>query len=327
MRRRELIELLGASVGAFPLPSAAETPIARVAVLRELPLTNPLVAQSWQIFVEELQKSGWVEGHNVEFIHRAAEGRSERYPELAAELVAIEPSVILTVGSATTEAVRQRTKTIPIVMGGVGDPVGAGFVASLARPGGNITGVSDQLSETAAKLLQIAKELRPNASRIALFWRADSPGSLIGKQNLEAAAPGLALTVEATSVTTDAELDAALSAMALALPDAFVVHTTLPLVLRSREIADFATEHRLPTLANNPAMVRAGLLLSLAPRGADLTRRAAAIVVKILKGAKPADIPVEQPTTFEMVLNLKTAKALGLSVPQLLLMQADEVIE
>jgi putative ABC transport system substrate-binding protein len=327
MRRRELIELLGASLVAIPLPSAAETPIARVAILREPPLTNPLVAQSWQIFVEELQKSGWVEGHNVEFIHRAAEGRAERYPELAAELVGLGPSVILTVGSATTEAVRQRTKTIPIVMIGVGDPVGAGFVASLARPNGNITGVSDQLPDTAAKLLQIAKELRPNASRIAVFWRADNPSSRIGKQNLEATAPGLALTVEATSITTDAELDAALSAMALALPDAFVVHTTPPLTLRSREIADFATEHRLPTLANSPAMVRAGMLMSLGPRGADMTRRAAAIVVKILNGVKPAEIPVEQPTRFEMVLNLKTAKALGLTVPPYLLAEADEIIE
>jgi putative ABC transport system substrate-binding protein len=327
MRRRDVIELLGASLAAFPLSSAAETPIARVAVLRESPQTDPVVARSWQIFAEELQKSGWIEGRNVEFIHRAAEGRAERYPELAAELVALKPSVILTVGSATTEAVRQRTKTIPIVMLGVGDPVGAGFVANLARPGGNITGVSDQLPDTAAKLLQIAKELRPNASRIALFWRADSPGSLIGKQNLEAAAPGLGLTVEATSITTDAELDAALSAMALAPPDAFVVHTTQPLVMRSREIAYFATERRLPTLANNPAMARAGLLVSLAPRGADLTRRAAAIVVKILNGAPPADIPVEQPTVFELVINLKTAKTLGLTVPPYLLAGADEVIE
>jgi putative ABC transport system substrate-binding protein len=327
IRRRELIRLLGASLVAFPCPAEAETPIARVAVLREFPPSNPQVAQSWQIFVEELQKSGWIEGRNVEFIHRAAEGRTERYRELADELVAIKPSVIITVGSATTEAVRQKTQTIPIVMIGVGDPVGAGFIGSLARPGGNITGVSDQLPDTIGKLLQIAKELRPSTSRVAFFWRPDNPATRIGKQNIEAAAPRLALTVEANSVTTDAELDAALSAMALAPPDALVVPPIPPMSVRIREIADFAIEHRLPTLANNPTMVRAGLLISLAPPVADVIRRAAALVAKILNGTKPADIPVEQPTSFELVINLKTAKALGLTVPPSILARADEVIE
>jgi putative ABC transport system substrate-binding protein len=170
MKRRELMMgLVGASLIALPLSSLAEQAMARVAILREFPLTNAQVAEAWQIFIEELQKSGWIEGHNVVFDHRAVEGRAERYPELAAELVALAPSVILTVGSATTEAVRQKTKTIPIVMIGVADPVGSGFVASLARPGGNITGVSDQLTDTVGKLLQIAKELRPSASRVAFF--------------------------------------------------------------------------------------------------------------------------------------------------------------
>jgi putative ABC transport system substrate-binding protein len=327
MRRRELIRLLGASLVAFSRPSDAETPIARVAVLREFPLTNPQVAQSWQTFVEELQKSGWIEHRNVEFIHRAAEGRIERYRNLADELVALKPNVIITVGSATTEAVRQKTQTIPIVMIGVGDPLGAGFVASLARPGGNITGVSDQLPDTIGKLLQIAKELRPNTSRVAFFWRPDNPATRIGKQNFEAAASELSLIVEANSVTTDAELDAALSAMALAPPDALVVPPIPPMSLRIREIADFAIKHRLPTLANNPTMVRAGLLISLAPPGAAMTRRAAATVAKILNGAKPADIPVEQPTSFELVVNLRTANALGLTIPPLILVRADEVIE
>ena len=320
--------LFGANfVVAFCFPAAAETPIASVAVLREFPLTNPQVAQSWQIFIEELQKSGWIEGRNVEFIHRDAEGRAERYRDIAAELVALKPSVIITVGSATTEAVRQKTQTIPIVMIGVGDPVGVGFVASLARPGGNITGVSDQLPDIGGKLLQIAKELRPNASRVAFFWRPDNPATRIGKQNFEAAASTLGLSTEANSVTTDAELDAALSAMALTPPDALAVPPIPPMSLRVREIADFAIEHQLPTLAYNPAMVRAGLLISLSPRSADLTRQAAAIVVKILNGAKPADIPVEQPTTFELVINLKIAKALGLTIPSLVLARADEVIE
>ena len=188
-------------------------------------------------------------------------------------------------------------------------------------------GVSDQLPDTLGKLLQIAKELRPSTSRVAFFWRADNPATLIGKQNIEAAAAGLGLAAEATSVTTVSELDAALSAMALAPPDVLFVPPIPPILLRTREIADFAIEHRLLTLAGNPATVRAGVLISLAPRGADLIRRAAAIVAKILNGAKPADIPVEQPTVFELVVNLKTAKALGLTVTPSILARADEVIE
>ena len=327
MRRRELIRLLGTSLVALPLPSAAETPIAHVAILRELPLTNPQIAQAWQIFLEELQKSGWIEGRNVEFIHRATEGRAERYRQLAAEIVALKPTVIVTINSECTQAVHDETKTIPIVMIGPGDPIGAGFIASLARPGGNITGVSSQLGDTLGKQLQIIKELLPSASRIAFFWRPDNAGSRLFKRDLETAAPGFGLAIEATAVTTDAELDAALSAIASSHPDVLMVNPNPPAASRTREIAAFAIEHKLLTYTVVSAMVRAGLLISLSPRGADMTRRAAAIVAKILSGAKPADIPVEQPTTFELVVNLKTAKALGLTVPPLLLATADEVIE
>ena len=326
MRRRELIGLLCASLVAFPLSAAADTPVARVAVLRELPLTNPQVAQTWQIFIEELQKNGWTEGHNVVFDHRAGGGRAELYREIAAELVALKPTVIITTNSGATEAVHEMTKTIPIVMLGPGDPVGSGFIASLARPGGNVTGVSSQLNETNGKVLQIITELRPDASRIALFWRPN-PGSRLGKQVLEALAHDLGLTVEPTIVTTDAELDAAISTLASNRPDALIVYPNPPATLRAREIAAFAIEHRLLTSAANSAMVHAGLLFSLAPRAADMTRHAAAIVIKILNGTKPADIPVEQPTTFELVVNLKTANALGLTVPPSILARADEVIE
>jgi putative ABC transport system substrate-binding protein len=327
MRRRELIGLLGTSLVARPLSSAAETPIAHVAVLKELPLTNPQIAQAWQIFLEELQKSGWIEGRNVEFIHWATEGRPERSRELAAELVALKPTVIITINSECTQAVHDETKTIPIVMIGPGDPIGAGFIASLARPGGYITGVSSQLGDTLEKQLQIIKELLPSASCMAFFWRPENPGSRLFKQDLETAAPKFGLAIEATAVTTDAELDAALSAIASNRPDVLMVNPNPPAASRSREIAAFAIEHRLLTFAVNPTMVRAGLLISLAPRGADMSRRAAAIVAKILSGAKPAEIPVEQPTTFELVVNLNTAKALGVTMPPNLLARADTVIE
>jgi ABC-type uncharacterized transport system substrate-binding protein len=301
--------------------------MARVAVLRELPLSNRQVAKAWHIFTQALAQSGWIEGRNVVFEHRAAEGRTERYPELAAELVGLAPSLIITVGSEATEALRERTTAIPIVMIGPGDPVGAGFVASLARPGGNITGVSSQLNDLASKELQIVKELRPSASRVLFFWRPDNPSERLAKRNLLSAAKGFGLSIEATPVTTDAELDAALSGFAQAPPDALVITAAPPAALRGRDIASFAIEHGMLTFGTYPSMARAGLLFSFGPRADEMSRRAATIVAKILNGAKPADIPVEQPTAFELVINLKTAKALGLTVPPSLLAQADEVIE
>jgi putative ABC transport system substrate-binding protein len=327
MRRRELIALLGASALAFPQAAAAEAPIARVAVLRDLPLANPEIARLWQIFADALAKRGWSEGRNVAFEHRAGEGHAERYRDFAAALVALKPALIITINSEATAAVAAQTKAIPIVMIGPGDPVRAGLVASLARPGGNITGVSSQLNDVSGKVLQLIRELRPEASRVALFWRADNPGSIIGKQDFETAARDLGVAVEPMLVTNDAQLESALSMLAAEQPDALVVPPMPPLVWHTGEIADFAIAHSLPTFAFSPAMVRAGLLMSLGPRGDEMVRRAAAIVAKVLDGTRPADIPVEQPTNFALTLNLKTAKALGLAVPPLLLAQADEVIE
>ena len=326
-RRRELIGLIAAILAAAALPSAAEPPMVRVAILREAPLTDPAVAHGWRIFVEELEKNGWREGRNIVFDQRDAAGNGELYAKFASELVALEPSVIVTIGSATTAAVRQQTKTISIVMIGPGDPVGSGFVASLAHPGGNITGVSSQLAELSGKALQFIKELRPSASRVVFFWRPDNPAEVLSKRNYEAVAPSVGLTVEGMPVTTDRELDAALSVMAAAPPDALMITTIPPARLRTREIAAFAIEHRMLTLAPHPAMVHDGLLLSIGPRGDELSRRAAAIVAKILNGAKPPEIPVEQPTAIGIAVNLKTAKAIGLVLPPTLLVRADEVIE
>ena len=312
---------------SFPLPSAAETAAARVAILRALPLTNPQVARSWQIFVEALAQSGWIDGRNIVFDHRATEGRTERYRELAAELVALKPTVIITIDSEATEAVRARTKTIPILMIGPGDPVRTGLIESLARPGANITGVSSQLNDIDAKVLQIIKELRPGATRVAFFWRPDNPAQRLGKQDFEAAAHDLGLTIDPIVVATIEQLDAALTSIGATRPDALVVPPGAPFVWRSDEIAAFAVAQRLLTFAFNPAMVRAGLLFSLALRGDEMTSRAAAILAKLLNGTQPADIPVEQPTRFDLLINLKTAKALDLTVPLSLLGRADEVIE
>ena len=328
MNRRQLIELVGVSLVIVPLPTVAQAPLlARIGVLSELPPTNPPTASGRQIFSEVLQQNGWIEGRNLVFIDRVVEGHRERYPVFANELIALNPNVIVTIGSETTATVRDRTSTIPIVMIGPGDPVGAGFVASLARPGGNITGVSSQLNDINAKKLQIVKELRPNASRVAIFWCPDNASERLAKPNLEAAAQGFGLTIEAIPVTADAELETALSALSKAPPDALMVSAQPPATLHGEEIAAFAIEHGVLTVAPYPRMVQAGLLMSFGPHGEEMTRRAAEITVKILNGTKPADIPVEQPTTFDMVLNLKTAKALGLTVPAALLARVDEVIE
>jgi len=203
MRRRELVELLCAGLIALPLSSVAETPMARVAVLRELPLSNSQVAQGWQIFVDALAKSGWIEGRNVEFIHRATGGRAGRYRELAAELVALNPNVVVTINSEATKAAREKTQDYPDRHARPRRPCRSGVHRKFCPPGGNITGVSSQLGDTVGKQLQIIKELRPNALRIAIFWRPDNPGSQLGKQGLEAAARGLGLAVEPTIVTTE----------------------------------------------------------------------------------------------------------------------------
>jgi len=328
MKRRQLIELVGAGLIALPLPAAGQAPpLARIAVLSELPLKNPVAASSRQIFSNVLQQNGWIEGRNLVFIDRPVEGRRERYPVFADELIALNPNVIVTIGSEATAAARDRTSTIPIVMIGPGDPVGAGFVSRLARPGGNVTGVSSQLNDLLAKKLQIVKELRPSASLVAMIWRPDNEAERLAKPILEAAAQGLGLTIEAIPVTTDAELAAALSALSKVPPDALIVSAAPPATLHGQQIAAFAIEHRVLTVAPYPHMVQAGLLMSFGPHGEEMTRRAAAITVKILNGTKPAGIPVEQPTAFDMVLNLKTAKALGLTVPAALLARVDEVIE
>jgi putative ABC transport system substrate-binding protein len=217
-------------------------------------------------------------------------------------LVALAPHVIVTVGSETTAAVQAKTNTVPIVMIGPGDPVGAGFVASLARPGGNITGVSSQLNDINGKKLQIVREFLPGGKHVAFFFRSDNRSESLARQPLVSAAKALGLIAEAVPVTTNSELDAALSALARARPDALLLSAQPPATLRTRDIAAFAVAHHIITIAPYPPMVRAGLLLSLGPNGDEMIRRAAAIVVKILNGARPADIPVEQPTEFHLAL-------------------------
>jgi putative tryptophan/tyrosine transport system substrate-binding protein len=285
------------------------------------------IAPQWQAFVEALRERGWDEGRNVAFDLRATEGIGERYAQLAAELVALRPDVIIAPTSQATQATRQQTNKIPIIMIAPSDPLGAGFISSLARPGGNITGLTNQLGDTTEKQLQTLKELRPGLSRIALLWNPDDPGSRLAANAQFASGPKQGLTVESIPIKVREDLDAALAALARNPPEALLVHIT-PILQQHREvIVAFALQQHLPSFTQSAVMVRDGLLVSYAPDPVALWRRAADFVDRILKGANPAEMPVEQPTKFWFVINLKTARAIGLDVPPLLLAQADELIE
>jgi putative ABC transport system substrate-binding protein len=321
MRRREVVAVLVAA--SIARTSLAQSPVARVAVL------DPTAG--WQAFVDALRERGWAEGRNLAFDVRSTEGRAERYRELAGELVALQPDLIIASSSQAIQAVREKTDTIPIVMVGPADPVGSGFVASLAQPGGNATGLSLQIVDIAGKALQLLTQARPGISRIGLFWVPDNPGSRLEKEALVAIAPRLGVTLEPVAINAPEDVDAALAMVARSRPDALFI-SGAPLMGGHRQqilqhIIALALDHRLPASATSTEWARDGLLMSYAPDRVDMWRRAADYVDRILKGAKPADLPVQQPTKFEFVINLKTARAIGLELPPLFVARADEVID
>ncbi len=279
-------------------------------------------------FRQGLRELGYVEGQNLVIEYRGAEGRDERLPDLAAELVRLHVDVLVAVGPIATRAAQHATRTLPIVMTGTADPVGAGFVASLARPGGNITGVSLLMAELPGKRLELLKETVPQSTRVAVLANPDNPVYKLYLNNLTVAARALGLHLHVVEVHSADELDPAFAAVTRAGADALMVLSDPVLMdnLRGR-VADLAATHRLPAMYNWKMYVEAGGLMSYGPSLPERHRRAATYVDKLLKGANPADLPVEQPTKFELVINLKTAKALGLTVPPTILFQADEVIQ
>jgi putative ABC transport system substrate-binding protein len=283
----------------------------------------------WEAFRQGLRELGYVEGQNLVIEYRYAEGRDDRLADLAAELVRLKVDVIVAVaGAAATRAVQHATRTIPIVMAGGIDPVGDGLVASLARPGGNTTGFSNLTVELPGKRLEILKEAVPQSARIAVLANPATAGYESAMNNLTVAARALGLHLHVVELRRADELDATFAAMTRAGADALLV-VGEPLLLdslRGRTV-DLAATHRLPTMYSQKSSVEAGGLMSYGPSLPDMHRRAATYVDKILKGAKPADLPVEQPSKFELVLNLKTAKALGITFPPTLLIQADKVIQ
>jgi len=311
--------------GAVPLPSAGQPRSAQVAVLT--PFSASFEAPGWDAFVGALRERGWNEGHNIVFHIRRTQGRPERLRDAAAELIALQPDVIVGMSTPAVQALREQTSTIPVVMRGVADPVASGFVASLARPSGNITGVSAQVGDLNEKFLQLLRDLGPGIARIALFWTPDNEGSRRSKEITAAVAPTLGISLEPIGVNTPEELDAALAVMSGSPPSALLVHATPALAASDQAIIAFAVKHRLPTLTHSSRMARNGFLLSYAPDLIEGVRLSADYVDRILRGAKPADLPVQQPTKFEFVINLKTARAIALELPPSFFALASEVIE
>jgi putative ABC transport system substrate-binding protein len=280
-----------------------------------------------EAFRDALHELGYVEGKNVQLEVRWGNGEFERLPALAAELVQLKVDVIVAAASPSVLAARKATSTIPIVMPVSSDPVGDGLVASLAHPGGNITGLSMMAPELGEKRLQLLRETFPDASRaVAVLWNPAYAGMRARFEEAKVAAPKLGLTVRSVEVRDTRELDVAFEAIVREHPQALVLSDPFTTGQRAR-IVEFATEHRLPAIYESSDFVDVGGLMSFGPNISNLYRGAAVYVDKILKGAKPGDLPIEQPTKFELVLNMKTAKALDIKIPQSILLRADRVIE
>jgi putative ABC transport system substrate-binding protein len=324
--RRQFITLLGGAAAAWPL--AARTQQAgKVPTIGFLGTTTASAWGPWTAaFVQRLRELGWIEGHSLAIEYRWAEGRSERFAEIAAEFVRLKVDVIVTGGNAAT-AVKQATSIVPIVFVLAVDPVGMGLIASLARPGGNVTGLSNQQTDTTGKRLELLREVVPNLRRLAIMANVGFPEAALEMREVEAISKTLGLDVASTSeIRRTEDISPAFAALKGQAEALYVTADTLVNNNRIR-INTLALGARLPTIYGFRDMVEAGGLMSYGANYSDLFRRAGSYVDKILRGAKPGDIPVEQPTKFDLVINLTTAKTLGLEIPPKLLALADEVIE
>jgi putative ABC transport system substrate-binding protein len=278
-------------------------------------------------FREGLRELGYVEGQNIKLEARWAEGNYDRLPGLAADLVRLKVNVIVTYGTPASQAARGATGTIPIVMAAIIDPVANGLVTSLARPGGNLTGQSMMSPDLAEKQLEILKEVVPKISRAAVLHNPANPGNAPEVRHAQDAARALGVRLQLLGARGPSEIDSAFAAMTTEQAGAVIVLVDVVLQNNRARITDLAARHRLPAVYGLSEYAQAGGLLAYGPNRLDMFRRAATYVDRILKGAKPGDLPIEQPTKFELVINLKTAKALGLAIPQTLLLRADQVIE
>jgi len=326
MRRREFIRLFSSAVVAWPLTALAQKPAAkiwRLGILQPGAPPEPLV----DALQERLKELGYSEGHDIAYEYRWAEGRPQRLTELAKELVDLKVDVITAFSTPAAIAAQKATQTIPIVFAGVGDPVGSGVVSSLSRPGGNITGISILATELSAKRLELLEEIVPGASPVAMFWNDSNPGMVLRAHEAQNAADRLGLNLQSIGVHDLISFD---DAFATINSKQFNALLTLvdPFTNEHRQrIVDFAAKRRLPAIYESREFVDAGGLISYGPNLPEHQRRAADYVSMIFKGSKPGDIPVEQPTKFELIINLKTARALGLTIPPTVLERADELID
>ncbi len=328
MERRTFLATLAGGLLAAPLAAGAEQAgrVYRIGFLGKFPFT-PQGEYIRTAFIDGLRDHGYAEGKNLTIEYRFSLGRDERWPDLARELLQLGVEVIVTTDSAAVQSLKEHFGTVPVVMLGLSHPVEAGFVASLARPGGNITGLSNQLGDLNAKDLQLLREVTPQLSRLAVLWNPVNPGSALALKDLQDLARRETLKVQPVVGRTREEMESALAALKRDRPDALLVHPWYTGSPERMRIVEFAVRNRIPTITGSSVLAREGLLISYAPDFAGIFRRGSYYVDKILKGAKPADLPVEQPTKFDLVINLKTAKALGLTIPPSLLARADEVIQ
>lgn len=328
MRRRDFIKVIGGATASWPLAARAQERMRELAVLLQYTEDNT-EAQHWvALFREGLQKAGWVEGRNLRIDYRWGGTDLNRLQRFAKEIVAAKPDVIFTSGSPTTKILNQETRTVPIVFGNLVDPVGQGFVASLSRPGGNITGFVNLETSVTGKYVELLKEIAPGVARVAMFYNpATAPYYKIYIKPFETAAASLGLVPIVASVRDIAELESVMATQARE-PNSGLV--SMPSGFESahyKEMVALAARYRLPTVYSALATARAGGLLAYSNDISDNYRRAAAYIDRVLKGEKPADLPVQFPVKFELVINLKTAKALGIDVPLFFQQRADEVIE
>jgi putative tryptophan/tyrosine transport system substrate-binding protein len=326
LRRRQFLTLLGGAAVLWPRAASAQQ-TGKLPIVGYMGATTPSAQSQWTAaFIQRLRELGWIEGRTIAVEYRWTEGRTERAAEIAAEFVQRKVDVIVTSGTGMVLAAKQATSVIPIVFASTGDPVGTGLVTSLARPGGNVTGLSNQVPDLVGKRLELLREVVPSLGRMALMANVGNPVVILEIDQIQASARTIALEVIPLEIRRGEDIVPAFEAFKDRAEALYVVIDPLTNTHRGR-INTLALAERLPTMHAIREGVEAGGLMSYGPNVPDLFRRAGDYVDKILRGAKPGEIPIEQPTKFDLVINLTTAKALGLTIPESLLTRADEVIE
>jgi ABC-type uncharacterized transport system substrate-binding protein len=328
MDRRTFMGTVAGALAAARSPARAQQPVKlrRIGILTGATSGSP-ASTVGAVLKQSLQELGYVEGKNVAYVDRGADGRIERLPQLAAELVALGVDVIVTQGSEATRAAKQATASLPIVFVGPSYPVEEGLVASFARPGGNITGITLAQSDHVAKQLQLLRDVVPTLVDVAVIWSPANAGATFVLRDTESEAGSLRMKVQSVPIGSADDVEPAFAKIARLRPGALLLLAGVLVNAHVQRFSDIALKMRVPSISNTKGFTERGLLLSYGADIRDLQRRVAGYVDRILKGAKPADLAVERPTKFELAVNMKTAKALGITIPQALLLRADEVIQ